>query len=35
VHEVLFHATHLTSGIYFYKLETSEGVLTQKLTVLK
>ena len=34
-HEAQFTATNLTSGIYFYKLETSDQVLVKKMTLVK
>ena len=34
-HEVQFNGVELTSGIYFYKLETTEQVITRKMTLIK
>lgn len=34
-HKVTFDASSLTSGVYLYQLETSGGIFTQKMTVLK
>lgn len=34
-HEVVFDAKSLASGVYFYQLKTSQGVLTQKMTLIK
>jgi hypothetical protein len=34
-HKVLFNAFHLSSGIYIYRLESSEFVQTKKLMILK
>ena len=34
-HQVTFDASNLSSGVYIYRLHTSEHVLTRKLTVLK
>ncbi len=34
-HEVQFDGTNLTSGIYFYKLQTAEKVITRKMTLIK
>jgi hypothetical protein len=35
MHEVLFSGEGLGSGIYFYKIETSEGTTTKKMTLIK
>jgi hypothetical protein len=35
VHEVQFEASHLASGLYFYRLKTGNMVLTKKLTLVK
>jgi len=32
---VFFYASGLASGIYFYKLITTNGIITQKMTLLK
>ncbi|MBD3288883.1 T9SS type A sorting domain-containing protein [candidate division KSB1 bacterium] len=34
-HQVTFDARSLTSGIYFYKLKTNQGILTRKMIVLQ
>jgi hypothetical protein len=34
-HEVRFDGANLTSGIYFYKLQTAEQVITRKMTLVK
>ena len=34
-HVVTFSANHLSSGIYFYKLQTASGVITKKMMLLK
>ena len=35
IHQVKFDATSLTSGVYFYKLKTNQGVLTKKMLLLQ
>ena len=35
VHQVTFDASNVASGIYFYRLETGEQTLTQKMTLIK
>jgi hypothetical protein len=35
LHEVNFSATDLPSGIYFYKLQTKEGIIVKKMTLLR
>jgi hypothetical protein len=35
IHQVTFDATSLTSGVYFYKLKTNQGVLTKKMLLLQ
>lgn len=35
INPIQFNATGLASGIYFYRLETDEGVLTKKMTLIK
>ncbi|MGD8780113.1 MAG: T9SS type A sorting domain-containing protein [Ignavibacteria bacterium] len=34
-HKVEFNASHLPSGVYLYKIETSQGMLTKKMLLLK
>lgn len=34
-HSIQFDASNLASGIYFYRLTTSDGVLTRKMTLIK
>ncbi|MGD8780117.1 MAG: T9SS type A sorting domain-containing protein, partial [Ignavibacteria bacterium] len=34
-HSVEFNASHLPSGVYLYKIETSQGMLTKKMLLLK
>ncbi len=34
-HKVIFHGSGLTSGIYFYKLETDQNVMVKKMTLVK
>jgi len=35
VHKVAFDASALTSGVYFYKLETNQGIITKKMLLLQ
>ncbi len=35
IHEVTFSGERLGSGIYFYKIETSEGTITKKMALIK
>ena len=35
VHDATFHADHLPSGLYLYRLQTSRGVVQQTMTLLK
>lgn len=34
-HQVVFDAKSLASGVYFYQLKTSQGILSQKMTLIK
>jgi hypothetical protein len=35
LHEVTFSADHLSSGIYFYKLQTTKATITKKMVLIK
>jgi len=35
IHQVSFDANSLTSGVYFYRLKTNQGVLTKKMLLLQ
>jgi hypothetical protein len=34
-HKVLFSGANLSSGIYFYRLRTADGMITKKMTLMK
>jgi len=35
MHNIKFNATHLNSGVYFYRLSTPEQIITSKMTLIK
>ena len=35
MHETIFSANNLSSGIYFYKLQTTDGIIVKKMTLLR